>query len=489
LEFQVTRRFAKALDKSGTPDLIARSLRRLKTYLELQMNGKTPTQKPKNLDSIKGSDLKLHEYRIDIHGRIIFQMNPELLLVDFALTHTSVEAFMKLSKSEQVSILENRSDLPAVLQNREETSEEFDLNHFLNEDFSIAANYVEEYFPEWVHFLDEHQIDVRDKLLQNINGFQGFRVHLIIGGAGTGKTVVLTNLAFALEESGFSDIKFTVNPGVREYLKAGEREIPGLQNNNKIQVQFLENGRGIRLLDDPIDIANLVSAVVQARVSNVPIVVALDPVQWHQRRVAEKWDSFLRGYSPVIYSLTQNYRQHRGTGEPALEVVKHFLEKSSPFASYDKVATDRKMLAPARKTCLEDVTFVGTGGGWRLVESEFESSLQEELSLVNLDKSELKWPKLLTVAEPGIPLPDDLQVLLAAHLKKYGSVRTRNYNQVAEVRGTEYNTVFLFMRKGIWANFKIGKLGYGTTDWEYFNRILMFLTRARNRAVIFLLPN
>jgi hypothetical protein len=304
---------------------------------------------------------------------------------------------------------------------------------------------------------------------------------MLIGGAGTGKTSVLTNLAFNLQDSGI-DLSFEVNEGVRSYLLKGNREIPGLQT-----LQGHSAARVI-LLDDPLSLEILKGRVSEAKKSNQKIVVAIDPTQWHERKLAERWKKFEKetAFTPVY--LRVSYRQTLGVGRPALDLILNFNSNSSSFVDRVKVKQEHESLASNWRVCLEEVEFKNPTGGLSIHNvgwgpKDFEDLIEEVINRRN----QMSWPDLLLGHELLHDPPDFIISLLETASGQGLSYHKRHFGQVSKVRGTEYDFVALFVPEKKWETLTTGKLGPGTSEWESLNTTLTFLTRAKSHVSVFLM--
>lgn len=172
----------------------------------------------------------------------------------------------------------------------------------------------EELSAAWVSYLDQEQAVVSSKLLELIEAPKhSFEVYFVLGGPGTGKTVVLLNLAINLKNKGLS-VSFEMAPQVLKYLNSGDQTVPGAN---------LGLGPGVTILiDDPGSPDQLATRLRHAKTSKVRcVVVALDPLQWHQTSAVLKFEQIYRDYSSQLFSLWNCYRQARNVGKRAIEIV------------------------------------------------------------------------------------------------------------------------------------------------------------------------
>jgi hypothetical protein len=192
-----------------------------------------------------------------------------------------------------------------------------------------TPGYAEEFFDEWVYFLDAQQLIVRDQILAAIEETTGHQVFILLAGAGTGKTTVLTNLSFSLDSLDIQS-SLAVNQGVRSYLQSTDRAIPALARRSTSQEA------SVVLLDDPITLDSMKNAIDMARIQSKKIVIGIDPTQWHQRRLAESWSDFEKNYVYRSFNLDMAYRQSKGVGDPTSKFLEKFFTSSSAFIDSPK---------------------------------------------------------------------------------------------------------------------------------------------------------
>jgi hypothetical protein len=434
----------------------------------------------KPINGTKKNWPKLYEWRMSIRARVIFTNLTKPVLVDFDLKHESVDDLIRNMSGVGVRELVDNAKPFTNPQNTPKTLENEDLQVLKSEPDIGALSFVEEYFDDWVHFLDYDQEMVRDRILDSILGKENSNLILLLGGAGTGKTSLLTNLAFNLDELGIP-VSLRVNPGVRAYLASGKRTIPGLNANSYSTVG------GILLIDDPITLAGLGYEISVATKNGTKVVIGIDPTQWHQRRLAENWDEFKKTYEHNVFTLTTAYRQNEGVGAPALQLIKEFFKRSSAFIEYYKVAREHEQLRDAWEICLEQVEFKNTGGGITVSETGWSTmDFKNDLKNILAWETERSWPKLLIGHEQFAGIPEEARTALESAKRKGLKYHQRSFGAVDQVRGTEYDFVILFIPKTKWLRMKTGKKAAGTKEWESLNTTLTFLTRAKNHVFVYL---
>ena len=479
LEFYATARFKKSFADSPFQDLLLREIKSLHRFLISRNRGEL-NRWPVDCKPIHGTPKSapaMREWRMTIRGRIIFtdEQNPKL--VDISPKHDAVEAFVRLGSSQISAILADSQPL-AGSREWDTSSKSTPVLELANVGSFKREKYLEEQYNDWVYFLDQPQIRVRDQVLSTLVTSSGWQTLLIMGGAGTGKTALLTNLAFQLEELGLQPA-LVAQTGVRNYLKKTQRSIPGLCANTQLTAN-----ESVVLLDDPISFDSMQTMIQKCRQKDIPLVIGIDPTQWHERRLAERWASYEKAGQFKAYFLHQNYRQGRYTGEPALNAIRHFFSESSAFMAEAKVNLEHLNMKSIREKCLEEVSFVDELGGHAIHEQPLDLEvLKLELKKIAMHENGKDWPNLLVGFENEFDRPrikailDEFAPKLTYHL--------RSFSSVADVRGTEYDFVILMVPALKWNTITSGKFGAGTEEWVSLNTTLTFLTRAKNHFSVY----
>ena len=152
--------------------------------------------------------------------------------------------------------------------------------------------YEAELSNEWIHFLDDEQAKISETLFQKlVVPSDEMSVEFVMGGPGTGKTVVLLNLATNLDQAGRA-VSFEASPNVIKYLSSGGRNVPGANKGF---------GPGVvALIDDPASSKVLADSLRKAKSAHCrAIVIGFDPLQWHERKMEAITTCFIH-CGPVI---------------------------------------------------------------------------------------------------------------------------------------------------------------------------------------------
>jgi len=476
-----TPKFIKKLNETSAPDLVICEITDLFDQIERKRTN-TTSGWPINLKPVVGLPKNwpvLREWRITQSARIILTESSNPVLVDFDLNHTSLDNLLANFSASNVNHQIGNAETIEI-----STPESLKLDSLeIRIGNHGAPGFAEEFFDEWVFFLDAQQVIVRDEILKDIEETNGHQVFILLAGAGTGKTTVLTNLSFGLDSIGIKSALF-VNPGVRGYLKIVDRKIPGLARRpNAIDVSVV-------LLDDPLTLDTMKSAIDSAKTQSKKIVIGIDPTQWHQRRLAEYWNAFEKNYSYKMFNLDMAYRQSKGVGDPTSQFLEKFFANSSAFVDSVKVKNEHNIMRPIWQKCLTELKFINPDGGFDFFGTDWaEETLLQEFREIDLRKTERTWPALLIGHQIGFQAKQYVTNLLEKHGVPPLDFHSRFFSEMTQVRGTEYDYVIIFMQSDKWQKLKSGKLGADTGTWEDLNTTLTFMTRAKFHVSIYLTDN
>jgi hypothetical protein len=132
-------------------------------------------------------------------------------------------------------------------------------------------------------------MNVEDQILEAIKTDSTFQFHIVLGGAGTGKTQVLLLLADELKEAGLKVGYFTTL-GVRTMIEKAGLDMPR---------ESCAKG-AVHLVDDPQEVGQVTEALRLAKDRQArALVVAIDPFQWTERTAFLKLATILGDHDPT----------------------------------------------------------------------------------------------------------------------------------------------------------------------------------------------
>lgn len=482
----------------------------LKSFLS-QQSGRADVNKKvatlKGFEGLSKHGFRLREWKINRSGRIVFTDGQKLGLVAFALDHTAVEALGILKNSELLGLVESFQELPQEIssslaepQRQGEPHAEYSPKDFESggQDRSIIA---EEYFPDWYsHVFDSKQLSVVDALVSQISKEpRTFKERLIIGGAGTGKTSVLLAIADRLSQERTISVELRLPRMVRQMLLAH----PDYQ-----WIKSLKSG--VVLLDDPADLGVYESAVRGAKSLGVPIVTAIDPTQWRERKARRETRKIIE--RSQVHKLTLQYRQGGLIGKYVFGQLSFFFSKVSGFMTPERKAVEQEIASAWEQLCLRDVEHFDNEGniafldfsgveedaeaGAKEIEPikmlvRFEGDLLPEIQKAMDWNTDRNWPKLLIGTYSKKSPPNMLEAVLDDEkIIQKGQYHFRSFSDQADIRGTEYESVLVFLNRHHWMTLSENPPeGLGSKGWVNTTNVLTFLTRAENRLIICVLPD
>jgi hypothetical protein len=185
---------------------------------------------------------------------------------------------------------------------------------------------------------------------------------------------------------------------------------------------------------------------------------------------------------PKVHNLYVCYRQSANVGITALQFTNQVLEKTSPFIVDSKVDAHKKLLDPLREICVEKVEFVDTGGRFRLYENEVMEAFQNEFNRFSrrIDRWKHWHPLLIVEDKEGFPFPEDWKQKVRGL-----NVITKSTEQVDQIRGCEFQEVFLFIGSRTWKILTKGILGATNNEWSKALSFHTLMTRPKDSLVIF----
>ena len=213
------------------------------------------------------------------------------------------------------------------------------------------------------------------------------------------------------------------------------------------------------------------------------LVVALDPFQWVERRVYERFNELIDLFEPQIYQLSVCYRQSANVGLKALEYTSRILDETSPFILDAKIEEHKKSIDPLREICVEGVRFVDDSGRFRLYEESLDDSFEGEINRIrSRDDLWRHWHPLLIVHDSeDFPIPNKWRELT----RGLNSV-LKSIEDISSIRGCEYQEVILLVGIKTWNLISNGVLGATSADWKRAISFHTLMTRPKDSLAIFI---
>jgi hypothetical protein len=337
--------------------------------------------------------------------------------------------------------------------------------------------YEAELSNEWVNFLDKEQFEISEKLLAKLSiASEEMSVEFIMGGPGTGKTVILLNLATNLQQAGRA-VSFEASPQVLRYLSSGGRAVPGAN---------LGFGPGVvALIDDPSSSKVLAESLRKAKSAGCrALVIGFDPLQWHERKMEANFRKICENINYEFHPLWTCYRQTSGVGRKTLDLTEKIYHASSRYLDSLKQQAEREELQPYIDLSL-GMSFVDESGRYVVYNENIEGNYRIEVSRfkARIDR----WKHTSPIA---YVYDDDLPKEFIKSLKSEASGLNRTEIPVSryrEIRGVEFQELFLFVTKDFWTELNSGKMGVGSEEWEKLACLHTILSRPKDSLALFVI--
>lgn len=491
LELNWTPRFEQKLNRyNGIQDFVAN-----KTGELIRKYKADPVNWTYDLEKLKDKSFGLVKaYRIPItsRDRLVFVVeDKQLILVDIG-DHDVMDEYSRMPKVARESDISKAKEpeswfSKAVLQSMSSSkgrkiSKELDLSDVLNEEYvssDLRWKYDEELDETWIQFLDDPQAEIVEDILKNLaTNDEDFSVYFVMGGPGTGKTVVLLNLLFRLTDLGRS-VSLEVNDQVAKYLGRGNRPPHGIN---------LGFGPGVTvLLDDPTSIDELSDALRRAKASKCrALIVGFDPLQWHERKMEEKFSKICENTRYQLFGLWVCYRQSFGVAKKTLELTSRIYGESSRFLDLAKIKSEKEEMQQYLDLTL-GMEFVDESGRSRVILNDLEAELSSEVQrlksridlwkhthsicIVYEDEIAKEWRQIVKNVFKGL---NKLEITLARY---------------RDIRGVEFQEVYLFVSQSFWNKLNIGQQGLNSKNWEKLTSLHTVLSRPKDSLIILVAPD
>jgi Txe/YoeB family toxin of Txe-Axe toxin-antitoxin module len=427
--------------------------------------------------------------------RLVFVIEQDqLILVDIG-KHEVMDDYARMSKNARNKDISSSHEVDSWFANKlnakllEKTSarnksnlgkQKIDISGIMSEEIQgedFRYTFDEELNEKWVLFLDEQQTSIANQIYGDLELPEDkIKIHFILGGPGTGKTIVLLNIAIRLENARKA-VSFQLSQGVLKYLNSGSIKVPGAN---------LGPGPGVVLLvDDPADLQSMNGIIRQAKSSKCKaVVIALDPLQWHEKEMPEIFEKIWSSNENKTHKLDVCYRQSAGVAKKQLKLFTSLLGKNSRFLVEEKQKQERVNLAPYLNLSL-DMTFVDEAGRYKIYLLDTQSNFIKEIE--RFRKREFIWKHTHPIA---FIYHDNLSKEVKDYAKHYSQGLNRiefNYSDYQKTRGVEYQELFLFLDSDFWEKINDGQQGLKTTDWQQIACLHTLFSRPKDGLVIFII--
>lgn len=339
--------------------------------------------------------------------------------------------------------------------------------------------FIQELSEDWVYFLDTEQEEAVLKIVDWVGKFESSST-LLLGGPGTGKTCVLLNLL-----KWFTDEEYNTGISISSKLLEYIKNSTGIDLSQFIDSPFNKLDFEIMLIDDPSK-GSLESFLKSRKERQIKhLVAAFDPLQLDEPITDEYIREIKKLYGANLFFLNGCYRQKENVGKAAKQIFDSVAE-SSPFLAKEKKENHRREREIITKISNE-IKFKNPQGYTFNYEKAMVDDVRKEVRRI-LGQKHLMWrhtPGLLILLD-GCELSVEAKNEIYP-LEKLGYVKTMNFSKANEVKGLEYQHVFMFIHEDKYRELVQGFEGTGKAEYERRRLLRIPFSRAKDSLVVFVI--
>jgi hypothetical protein len=345
-------------------------------------------------------------------------------------------------------------------------------------DTSIAIKYAQEVSSGWLYFLENTQEEVYEDIVERVLADK-VRYHpsFIIGGPGTGKTCILLNLLKYFADSEYR-VGIVLSDNLCEYVEASTRA-----DISKYRVSLDDmSPLDLLLIDDPKH-DDLTKAICLAGTDTVgAVVMAFDPLQLDVAISDGEYRQMVIDNRVKTYKLNECYRQKKNVGEHTKHIV-DMIAASTAFLDEVKIEVFRQEHRKLTKLA-NNLVFLNPHGYTKAYDNANVNDIRSEVKRI-LDARGLMWqhwPGLLILLD-NCNLTEAGRRVIRLIPPKY--VKEFTLRKVEEVKGLEFQHVFIFIRKDCYEELQTGFKGTGQNVYNQRRLLRIPFSRAKDSVVVF----
>jgi len=353
-------------------------------------------------------------------------------------------------------------------------------------DLTIPFQFPEEISPEWLYFLDEEQESVFENIAEIIFSDQ-YHIHFILGGPGTGKSCVLLNLLKYFYDIGQHEIGIIISDEYASYISSSTSLDINLFRCEKYELPEVD----ILLVDDPYDPEYYFSS--KTWVERTDIIIAFDPLQLPGDFTDDQLDELVTKYDITTHELQTCYRQKESVGLSTKKVV-DVIAASTPFLAKEKIKRFRqersKLVSLSNK-----ISFSNPHGYVETYINANVDDIKKEVARV-LRYDYLLWKHCHSVlilfieTNPSKEAIFELVPLFKDDMANILKLRDDNrWNDIDEIKGLEYQHVFIFINETLYKELEYGFKGSGQKTYHQRRLLRIPFSRAKDSLVTFVMSD
>jgi hypothetical protein len=234
-------------------------------------------------------------------------------------------------------------------------------------------------------------------------------------------------------------------------------------------------------LDDP---NNLIDTIRLTQSSTIKVaVLAFDPLQVEEDITDDAFEGIKRTYGITTHILGGCYRQKENVGKATKHVI-DMIATSTPFLRKDKIKSFRGNRQQLTELA-NNLNFINPHGYIEYYPNATVNDILHEVTRILTHEWLMwkHWPGLLILLD-GVSLTEAfLEALKPLMQKNY--VNIVPFNEIREVKGLEYQHVFVFIKKHLFDEIQSGFTGSGQREYHRRRLLRIPFSRAKDSLVTF----
>lgn len=365
------------------------------------------------------------------------------------------------------------------------------LRFFSRNPCETYLEYGPEQHQDWFYFLSDEQEELVDDVLlefdEEIQANKEPQSHLIIGGPGTGKTVVLFRLLKGLTDFGYT-AKIAASDEVCRQISLS---LPDVDLDSFHWTHNSDQVIDVLLVDDPNGYQKIDEYLTLTRMGSVrSVVIAFDPCQLDSTGgpsglIDEQLSTLCSQHKVVPHDLRDCYRQKENVGEAVNKMLVAIAE-SSPFLAEHKKQTFHDAHTGVTQIA-NNMQFPNPYGYTEIYRETTCDDYIHEINRIGSKPLWSHWPPLLIAIDredPGkvdqvldwiesVPLSHERRIILA--------------DDFYSVKGLEYQHAFLFITAELYDQLENNFTGSGQSLYAKRRLLRIPFSRAKDSMVTFVI--
>jgi len=208
--------------------------------------------------------------------------------------------------------------------------------------------------------------------------------------------------------------------------------------------------------------------------------MAFDPLQLDVAISDNEFNRVANSNDVKTYKLDECYRQKENVGKTTKHII-DVVALSTPYRNERKIR--RFEQEHERVTALaNNITFTNPHGYTKGYDNFHIQWLEFEVKRIQKTQMWQHWPSLLILTD-GFKLPKDIRNVLRPISPKYR--KELFLEEVEEVKGLEFQNVFVFISREIYNQLQEGFKGTGRTIYNKMRLMRIPFSRAKDSVVTF----